>query len=613
MNVWLISQNVAGNYSTLGWELWIDKRSTSPTFSGGKAYRWMQVNGGYVHEYYGNGFDFRSGTNFLLASGSVNVGHNADGTKTVYVAASADFDLLGACNADGSVPLPTIPRASTTSIVAPYTRDIGTSITLNTNRASSGFTHNIEYSFAGSAYTLIGSNIGASMNWTPDLSLIDDIPNAATSLVTIRTTTYSGATYIGQTTSQFTLKVPDSYVPDFTTILNTEATAGVAANIGKYVQGISTLALEVTGEVGVEGSTIAARKIEVLNGATVIATINADSGTTGVITASGTLTIRGTVTDSRGRTKVKTVDIEVLSYIPPTLSAVSVERALFDGTVDIDDGTYFRVNMNVAVQSLMNTTQRNSLNYRVSTREYGEFSWSLEDSGTLPGTSFNGFVTVGTFSVTQAYDVLVEIYDDFLTSAVIISIPVAAVFMHWDGSDGVGFGKYRENGRIDVQGDAYFSGDIYEAGEKLTTKYPVSDLPAPAKTSFASPQTITPTAWTAIPNLPTISMVLARPCWVRTEMASWMALSGTGDGRQGVRIARTGWTLEPQETAPGVGGDWGAVSIKAQPGTDQMVAIKTILLAAGSYTFTGVAYRNTTPTFGTNYPVMFVTPLRWGD
>lgn len=481
MVVWLIGQSVAGNYSTLGWELWIDERAGGAAFSGGKAHRNMAIDGSFVHESYGNGFDFRTGTNFLLGSGSVNVGHNTDGTKSVYAIANADYDLLGATTADASYPLPTIPRASTVSIAPPYTRDIGTSIALNTNRASSGFTHTLEYTFAGSAYIPIATGVADTVNWTPPLSLINSVPNATSAGVWIRTTTYSGATYIGQTTSAFTLAVPASYVPDFTTILNTEATGGVAANVGKYVQGISTLALEITGEVGTTGSTITARKIEVMSGSTILQTINADSGTTAPITASGTITLRGTVTDSRGRTATKSVNITVLAYQPPVLTTVNVQRSLSDGTVDIDDGTYLRVNMIVSASSLMNTTERNSLNYRISTREYGDVAWTLEDTDDFPGILFNGYINVGTFSVTQAYDVLIEVFDDFLTSAVIISIPVAAVFMHWAGSDGVGFGKYWERGRLDV------AGDIYTTGFVITDRLPSMGTAAERDSIFGVP------------------------------------------------------------------------------------------------------------------------------
>ncbi|MFF1875531.1 hypothetical protein, partial [Kitasatospora herbaricolor] len=36
----------------------------------------------------------------------------------------------------------------------------------------------------------------------------------------------------------------------------------------------------------------------------------------------------------------------------------------------------------------------------------------------------------------------------------------AVIFMHWDGKDGIGVLKYREQGALDVNGDAYVSGKL---------------------------------------------------------------------------------------------------------------------------------------------------------
>ena len=460
-DVWFVQSDIANNRSLVGWQLVIDKRSYSPTYSGGRANRWMTLSGVYVHNVTANGFDFRNGNNFLIASGQMWIGHNADGTGAVLVAAAADYDLLGATSVGPYwVGLPTIPRASTIRFVNPdlHSGVPGQPWQVASDRASTSFTHNSDYYF-GSVAARALTGWGDTATWTPPLSLIEEMPNTTTSVGTMKNYTYSGGTYIGQVDSLFRLTVPASYVPTIGGLNVSEATAGLAANVGRYVKGISTLAVEIVSPAGIAGSTIASQKIEILSGSTVLQTINSGSGTTPPLTASGTLTVRATVTDTRGRTATTSQNITVLNWAPPALNAVSVQRALSNGTVDEDEGLYFRVNINAAISSLMNGTERNSMGYRISFRLYGFTTWTLKDSGTLSGTAFNGFRTVGTFSLTQAYEVMVEVYDEFATSTIVISVTVAAIFMHWDAAVGVGIGKFRENGRVDVAGDVYLKQD----------------------------------------------------------------------------------------------------------------------------------------------------------
>lgn len=466
-DVWFVQSDIANNRSLVGWQLVIDKRSYSPTYSSGIAHSWLTLDGNYAWNYGGSGFDFRNGNNFLISSGTFWVQHQADGTGAVLVQAAANYAILGATSVGPYwVGLPTIPRASNIQFVSPDMHNgiPGVPWNVASNRASSSFIHNSDYTF-GAASGRALTDWGATAVWTPPLSLIEQMPNTPTSVGWMKTYTYSGGTYIGMAEAPFRLTVPASYVPTIGGLNVTEATPGLAANVGKYVKGISTLAMEIVSPAGIAGSTIASQKIEILSGTTVLQTINSGSGTSGVLTTSGTLTVRATVTDTRGRVATTSQDITVLNWAPPVLSAVTVQRALSNGTVDEDEGTYFRVNINAAISSLMNTTERNSMGYRVSTRMYGGTTWVLKDSGTLPGVSFNGFRTTGTFSLTQAYEVLVEVFDEFATSTMTVSVTVAAIFMHWDGSIGVGIGKFRENGRVDVAGDIYLKEDT-ASGEK---------------------------------------------------------------------------------------------------------------------------------------------------
>jgi len=452
------AQNIAGNFTDFAWGLYAGCADNGwGTFSGNAQF-WSVNIAGVV----GSGtwtLDFTpagtSGRRYAIAGNpALAVPHNADGTRPGfpnYGSIDSDHSSVG----DGTVvtwaDAPTIPRASTSVWNVQGTpKYIGTSYQLNTNRADASFTHDITYNF-GSASGTIGTGVGATVNWTPPTSLLTQIPNSPAGTGTITTVTKQGGTIIGTTYSSIELTAALTVVPDFTTVTNSENVAGVAANVGGYVQGISKLNLAITGAAGVSGSTITSYKIEVAG-----QTINAISGVTPApLATSGTVVITGTVTDSRGRIKAKTVNITVLAYVPPVITTLSVERSLSGGTPD-DDGTYFRINLNAAVQSLIVTTQRNALVYRISTRLRGTSTWTLKSNTAPGGITFNSFVTVGTYSITSSYDILVEVVDDFSVTAVQLLIGVASIFQHWHGNLGTGFGKYHQRGFLDGQGDAYF-------------------------------------------------------------------------------------------------------------------------------------------------------------
>ena len=450
------AQNISGNYSTLGFRLEAIKTGNTTAWNNNPAYYVIRINGAEWSGSFTYNFNGGIGQVIVLREwAQTDVGHNSDGAKdvNVYADASDPSGYLGFASAGGWMTLTTIPRATDPNWSGNF--EAGVAKTINLPRASGGFVHTVDYYF-GAASGQIGTNLGTSVSWTPPMSLLNQMPNNASATGTFVVSTYNGfgGPLIGQVHDTFTLVAPASVLPDFTTITHSEATSGVAANVGKYVQGISKLNLAITGAVGIYGSTISSYKIEVSG-----QTLNAASGVTPspLTVAGASVVITGTITDSRGRSRVKTVTIEVLAYTPPTITAVTGTRALADGTPN-DDGTFVRVNINAAVQSLMNTTQRNAIVYKIYSKLRTDSTFTLKDTTTPGGITFNGFEAVGTYALTSAYDFRVEVLDDFATTAFQFSLGVATVFQHWNSNLGVGLGKYHTQGFLDVMG-AIFQND----------------------------------------------------------------------------------------------------------------------------------------------------------
>ena len=143
-----------------------------------------------------------------ILSGSKTITHNNDGTWSGTISANAYLNSICNLSLSASVSLPTIPRASNpTFSPSAITLNGSNSFTINMNRASNSFTHDVSWSVGNKSGSL-GTNIADSVKWTPPISLITEFYNLASKQGTLTTKTYNGSTLIGTTTANFTLNNP---------------------------------------------------------------------------------------------------------------------------------------------------------------------------------------------------------------------------------------------------------------------------------------------------------------------------------------------------------------------------------------------------------------------
>lgn len=505
----IVSQDIANNRSKVRRTLRVRKLSGSGYFTNtGQA--WSMSGGGSESGTWT--YDFSDYTVKEIYEDEVWINHDADGTKSYTASASVSMAPTpgGTGTPSGTVTLTTIPRATEPEVSGSVSLSAsGGSLTISTPRASSSFTHELLYSFGSIKNEPLAYPVTTSYTWAVPASLLNQMTDVTTLVGTITCRTYSGSTLVGTKTVNFRINVASSVVPVISAITDSEATAGLAANVGAYVQGLTKLNLGMTGSAGVYGSSITSRELKVIKSGTTLATINATSGTTGVITESGTVTLQAKVTDSRGRSTTITRNITFLAWAPPVLNTITARRSLLSGTLDTN-GTYIRVDLNAAVSSLVNGTERNALNYRISTRVKGTTTWTEQTNQTPGGITFNSNRVIGSspsnlFSITSSYEVLVEVYDDFITSAKILTVATSSIFMHWgdaNAGEGVGIGKYWEHGALDVNGDIYLSGRLIgphigygEAAGSLSIVPSAANTPTSASVLFPAGRfTVTPLA-----------------------------------------------------------------------------------------------------------------------
>ena len=228
---------------------------------------------------------------------------------------------------------------------SPATVDMGNAVTISTNRLSPASTHKLLYSFAG-ASGVIATGVGASVSWTPPLSLAAQIPSTTAGQCTITCETYYSGVLTGSKTCSITLNVPVSVVPAITGVDYSEAVAGIAAQFGGFVQNKSKLGVSITAS-GIQGSTITTYRATLNAG-----TYTASSFTTGLLSLSGDNTLTVTVTDSRGRSATTTRTITVLAYSPPSLSLFGAERCNTAGTAPQTDGTKVRISATASASAV---------------------------------------------------------------------------------------------------------------------------------------------------------------------------------------------------------------------------------------------------------------------
>jgi len=441
------SQSIDGNYSIVNIQLRIVKVSASPTYSFNNS-TWSVVVAGV--NYSGNfTYDFRNVDSLLLLNTDLQVTHNADGSQAVGASSVVNAALLGSAGPGLTLALTTIPRATQASLRYPLI-NAGDIQDITLPRASTSFTHDVDLLF-GSYAKQVANRVTDAASFLIPLETLNYIPNNASGYGFIRVYTYNGATLVGIKDTRIDIQPNPSVLPEWDDTTVVEGTPGIAANIGAFVRGISTLQLAVTNPRGLYGATITSYKVTV-NGQV----FTTRTAKTTPLAFAGVNTITTTLTDSRGRTATRTKNITVLDYSPPRILGATIQRATSQNVPD-QMSDYIRVNMNLAVQSLMvDNVQKNALSFKVSSRKRGVTAWTEVISLTPGGVSYSNYRGIGPgYGVEDAWEVKLDVTDDFMTSSTILTMPTATIFMHWNGKLGVGIGKYHQQGSLDVIGDIY--------------------------------------------------------------------------------------------------------------------------------------------------------------
>jgi hypothetical protein len=458
IRLWIdqISQNIEGNYSKVRIRLAL--LNTTVTFADYNCTAFVDLNGQRLN--WAGRPDMTSyNSTIMLIDETITVGHNDDGKKIFGL--MAEFSGSGGWSprkltiGGNSFTLSTIPRAS---IGSSANGIFGQPITLNISRHSNSFKHSIGVKFGNYDKKIAGDNVDTSFTWTPEMSMINEIPNASSGNGTLTYITYSNNQEIGRNTQPVTLSVPDNIKPTLTgfTLTDTNtAAANVVPGEQAFIQILSNIKVNFGQATGIYGSTITGYYAEIVGKNQSTTT---RGGTLGIMNYTGNVTIRARVTDSRGRTS-NTIErtVNILEYFAPVLS--------FSVTRSGAQSSTLTITRNAKVAPLtVNNIQKNQMKLTFKVAKFGMSDYKI-DTGPASGTWTTVASLVnsnanlqGEYAADSSWMVLGFLEDNFTSIPFSYTVTTESVAVSY-GKDRIGFGKIAEFPNVtDSAWEYYFKG-----------------------------------------------------------------------------------------------------------------------------------------------------------
>ena len=453
LNVYIdeVSTDISANTSNINWQLTVSRYTYYHTFNKqGDSTLSLTLDGQNVHS--SNPVWEVWDGEVTLASGSSTISHNSDGRKTLPFSCTfnPNNELHGTITVSGNLGLTAIPRSSSVSVSAGV---IGSSVTININRQSSSFKHTVRYAWAGKSGT-IATNVDTSTSWTIPLDFANDIPNSASGTGTILVDTYSGSTKTGTQSTTFTASVPGNVKPIFSGVTLSDlngAAQNLISNSDTFIQVISNIKVAFNGASGSYGSSITGYYAEIIgkNQST-----SSNGGSLGIMNYHGTVKIRASVSDSRGRwSDAREVSVTVLEYFAPALSFSIARTGSTSSTLT--------ATRNAKIAPLtVSGSQKNTMALTFKVARLGTTNFQV-DTGPATGSwsSISSLVNsqanlAGNYLANQSWVVIGILEDKFTRTEFMVNVATESVVLSYDRS-GVGVNKIRERGALDVKGDVY--------------------------------------------------------------------------------------------------------------------------------------------------------------
>lgn len=324
-----------------------------------------------------------------------------------------------------------------------------------------------------------------TLTQTERADLLEAMASIKSFTATIALVTKSGSTQIGSTsTTTCTVQTTEANsaptLSAFTYYDGRSATATVTGNDQSLIQGYSYLYV-APGTATAKNSASIVKYAASCNGKTVSNTTGAVINL-GAVSATGSLDVVVTVTDSRGYTKSVTQKVTVMAYSKPRVSSISLRR-----TNDIEAEMQLIFSGSIS-SILVGGTEKNSLKYvryrykLTSATSYGSYV-SILGAVTKSGNSFSySNLELLSLDANSSYDFHIQIQDALTSNSStdlyfvvsqgtpLVALRKKKVGINTPTPDSAlhVVGDTHMEGHADVDGDANIAGDLFVSG----TLYP---------------------------------------------------------------------------------------------------------------------------------------------
>ncbi len=392
-----------------------------------------------------------------LIDQTITVRHADDGSGVFSVRAhfngSGGWSPVNLDIDNQQITLTTIPRGSSVRVSDGF---IGNQVDISIDKKVGSATHTLRYSWYNKQGK-IADNVGTSYKWTIPEDFANDIPNSTSGRGTIYVDTYINGNFIQTQSTTFTASViTNNMKPSLTGFTLTDANPASQRVIPESTHFVSIMSLvKVTfnGAQAKSGATIAGYYAEIVGANNSVST-NGGVLREVSVNQDTEMTLRGRVQDSRGiwsdwiETK-----LTFLFYFSP---ALRFEARRSGKKLDILTIKRFAKIAPLTV----NGVQRNTMKLTFTTRKIGSDN-EVSDNGDAGGSwsqvsEFNASdANLGNrYPADTSYIVTGKLEDEFTSASFQVTVPTDEVIMTYD-RQGVGIGKYRERGALDVAGDIY--------------------------------------------------------------------------------------------------------------------------------------------------------------
>ena len=366
--------------------------------------------------------------NTLLASGSMVLPHNDDGSKKFSAKVEAGIYQY-AINKTGQseFTLNSIPRAST---IGATNAEIESNSTIVVTKKTKSYTHSIKYSFGSlTGYITASGGISptekkiseTSISFKVPTSFYGQIPNAQSGKCKLTCTTYSGSTVIGNpTTAEFTARTSKSLcAPSISGTVKdkNEATKSLTADENKLVKFFS--------------NALCVASAEAKNGASIkkyiIAGVENKSGLVAVPNIE-TSSVTFSVEDSRGYKTSKKVSLDLIQYTKLTANIGAKRKNPTSGEATLSiKGNYFNGSFGSVKNSL-------SVKYQIakSGEPYGD---TVSMDPEIGENNYSASASLSGLDYQSNYDVKIVVSDKLITINQVFVISKGIPIADWGVND----------------------------------------------------------------------------------------------------------------------------------------------------------------------------------